>query len=153
MIVFHIVPINVFSVDFIVAICVDIRHVTVGESTDISINRSVEVEDIDVSMAIIAVTVDWLAVLIQTVVIKRQIISQGQAFAPTNWIFEKWSFTNALALDGTSALAKFHVPLEVFLTLMRVSMHLLYHVMHVVHVYSSVAFHIAEKSSKLFITE
>ena len=88
LIAFHLISINVLCVVIITAIGIDVRNVTICKSTDIPVNRGVEVEDIDITMTVSAVIIDWLAMLIQTVVIERQVICKGNALTSSDWIFE-----------------------------------------------------------------
>lgn len=76
----------------------------IGEPTHVSIDRSVEVEDVDVSFAVSTV-INWLAMLIKAVVVEIEILCQGNAGASINRIKEQRRLTGELTCDGTDALA------------------------------------------------
>ena len=79
----------------------------ISESTNISVDWSIEVVDVDVFVTTVIVL--WQAVLIKTVIIKGQIISHADAFTSFDWVLDQRSSADLFTYSCIDTLTKFHV--------------------------------------------
>ena len=105
---------------------------SISKSAHISIDWSIEVEDVDISVTT-AVIVLRQAVLIKAVFVKSQIISHREAIASTDWILDQRRFADVFTLLCGDALAKFHVENFVLFMTVMVNIRMWFVIVVVIH--------------------
>ena len=105
---------------------------SISKSAHISIDWSIEVEDVDISVTT-AVIVLRQAVLIKAVFVKSQVISHREAIASTDWVLDQRRFADVFTLLCGDALAKFHVENFVFSITVMVNIRMWFVIVVVIH--------------------